>query len=188
MATIIADRAYAPDDLLKLPDGNLYELVDGQLLSKEMGAIECNVATLLIGAMAWFLQTNRIGKLFTELQYRCFSFDPTLVRRPDISFISVDRATDEVMAAGIVRIAPDLVVEIVSPNDAYHDVDTKIDEYLRAGVRLVWVLNPRQGTALVYRQDGSTSRLTAVNELDGEEVLPGLKIAMASLLTTLEAK
>lgn len=180
MAT--ADRVYTPDDLLTLPDGKYYELVGGQLLGKEMGAFECHAITLVIGAIAVYLQTNPYGRQFSELQYRCYAFDPGLIRRPDVSFIRTERLTDDVMAAGIVRIHPDLAIEIVSPNDAYHEVDEKIDEYLRAGVRLVWIINPRQGTALVYRQDGSTARLTATHELDGEDVIPGLRIGIATLL------
>lgn len=183
MATIIADKVYTPDDLLSLPEGKFYELVDGQLVGTEIGAIECRVATLVIGVIMSHVETNRLGSLFSELQYRCFSFEPTLVRRPDISFISAARLSNDVLAAGIVRIAPDLVIEIVSPHDAYHEVDEKIDEYLRSGVRLVWVINPRQRTVLVYRQDGTTSRFTSEHELSGENVIPGLRFGVASVLS-----
>ena len=70
-------------------------------------------------------------------------------------------------------LAPDLAVEVISPNDLASEVNEKIDEYLSAGVSLVWVIDPDSKTVSVYRKDGSTARLRESDELSGEDVIPG---------------
>lgn len=180
MATIIANREYTPDDLLTLPDERRFELVDGQLVEKEMGMWECRVACLLAGLLMVFVERTRLGSVFnSELFYRCFPFAPKQVRRPDISFIQRSRLPS--FHSGIVTIAPDLAVEVVSPNDAYREVETKVEDYLRAGVRLVWVLNPQRGLIRIHRADGSIAEVGRDGELSGEDVLPGFTAAVGPL-------
>lgn len=82
---------------------------------------------------------------------------------------------------GHCRIVPDLVAEVVSPNDYYSDVEEKAKEYLGAGVCLVWVIDPRTKTVRVHRQDGSETRLGASDELLGEEVIPGFRCRVGDL-------
>ncbi len=70
---------------------------------------------------------------------------------------------------------------MVSPNDLAAELDEKIEDYLKAGVNLVWVIHPESRTASVYRRDGSVSRLHQDDELSGEEVIPGFRCAVRSL-------
>lgn len=182
MATIISDRIYTPDDLLRMPDGKRFELVDGQLVEQEMGILEGRVAVLIGGMISAFIESNQLGSAFgSELGYRCFPWEPNKIRKPDASFIAADRLTAEMFTAGFAEIAPDLAIEVVSPNDPYREVETKVDEYLRAGVRLIWVLNPERQLVRVHRLDGTVSEVARGGMLSGEDVLPGFSTPVAPL-------
>src|SRR5262249_2476430 len=87
----------------------------------------------------------------------------------------------EQLPQGHAHLAPDLAAEVVSPNDTYEEVDQKIEEYLRAGVRLVWIISPRNHTIRVYRFNGSSHSLRENDELDGEDVLPGFRCPVRDL-------
>lgn len=77
------------------------------------------------------------------------------------------------------QIAPDLAVEVVSPNDLFEDVSRNVEEYLAAGVRLVWVIDPKAELVFIYRDDESATILTNKGSLDGEDVVPGFLCAIA---------
>ena len=182
MATTISDRVYTPDDLLRLPDGKRFELVDGQLVEQDMGILEGRVAYLITGIIAAYVEPRQLGSGFgSELGYRCFPFDPNKVRKPDASFISAARLTADMFTSGFAEIAPDLAIEVVSPHDPYREVETKVDEYLRAGVRLIWVLNPERQLVRIHRLDGTVSEVSRGGVLSGEDVLPGFSTPVAPL-------
>jgi Uma2 family endonuclease len=116
-----------------------------------------------------------------DASYQCFADDPTKVRKPDVSFIQASRLPASERPTGHCQIAPDLAVEVVSPNDLFEDVSRKVEEYLAAGVRLVWVIDPKAERVFIYRQDGSATILTNKDSLDGEDVVPGFLCAIADL-------
>lgn len=82
---------------------------------------------------------------------------------------------------GFAELAPDLVVEVVSPSDRAIEVSEKALMWADAGVRLVWIVDPRTRTVTVYRPDGAVSLLRGASELDGEDVLPGFRLPLADL-------
>ena len=84
-------------------------------------------------------------------------------------------------AKGHNRIAPDLAVESVSPNDLAYDVDEKVQDWLLAGTRLVWVVNPQTRTIEVHRAQRPGSIFREGDELDGEDVLPGFRCQVKEL-------
>src|SRR6516164_2607030 len=100
-----------------------------------------------------FCRPKTLGWVFPEgTSYQCFSDAPGKVRKPDVSFIRLERlSAEEAAARGHARIAPELAVEVVSPNDLYEEVDEKVEEWLAAGVQLVWVVSPRLRTVTVHR-------------------------------------
>lgn len=181
MATVISDRRYTPDDLLKLPDGDRFELVDGQLVENDMSLLSAFVAGRVTELLSAHSRSQNLGPVFnSDASYRCFPFDPQLVRRPDVSFIHRSRMRAEYLT-GHAPIAPDLAVEVASPNDLHYDVQGKIEEYLSAGVRLVWLINPETKIVQVYRRDGTVSHLRGDAELTGEDVLPGFRCTLGEL-------
>jgi Uma2 family endonuclease len=78
--------------------------------------------------------------------------------------------------------APDLAVEVLSPGDRPGEVLGKVGDWLRAGCRVVWVIDPERRQVRVYRTDGSESVLGESDALDGEDVLPGFSCPLADLL------
>ena len=181
MATAITDRRYTPNDLLKLPDGDRFELVDGQLVEKEMSLLSSFVAGRVTELLSAYSRAKELGAVFnSDASYKCFPFDADLVRRPDVSFIQRARMRAEYLT-GHAPIPPDLAVEVASPNDLFYDVQGKVEEYLAAGVRLVWLINPDKRIVQVYRPDHSILQLTAEGELSGEDVLPGFRCSIADL-------
>ncbi len=176
-------QTYTPEDLLTMPDGDRYELVNGELRERHMSQESSWVAGKIFRLLGPF-EDRGLGWVFPEgTSYQCFSWDATRVRKPDTSFIRRERLPDGPTGEGHTKIAPDLAVEVVSPHDSLYDVDAKVADFLDAGVRVVWVANPHQRTVTIYRlQDPSSpTRLTESDELRGEESLEGFRCRVGEL-------
>ncbi len=173
---------YTPDELLKMPDGDAYEIVNGQLVERDMGARAGWVSGQMFHRIQLHVVESGEGWAFPDgTGVQCFPDDPHQLRRPDTCFVARGRFENDEVPEGYIRIAPDLAVEVVSPNDSYYDVEDKVDEYLAAGVRLVWVINPSNRTMKVYRRDGDLSHLDEHDELSGEDVLRGFRCRVGEL-------
>jgi len=180
----IADlqTVYTPADLLSMPDGDRFELVDGLLVDRNMGFLSSFVGTVVIRLISPFVAERSLGWVVgADCGYQCFPDELNKVRKPDVSFIALSRLAGQSLPTGFVRIAPDLAVEVISPNDLDVETDQKVDDYLRAGVKLVWVINPQSRTVLVYRADGSIVGLRDHDQLSGEDVVPGFKCPVSDL-------
>jgi len=175
MATdITSTTRFTPADLLRMPDGDRFELVDGQLVETDMSLRADLVKTRILVLLQAHCERNAIGSAVSETSYQCFPDDPDRVRRPDVSVIRRERLTDSIMT-GHVPIPPDLAVEVVSPNDIFYDVERKVEEYLGAGVRLVWVVNPDTQAVHVYRANRTGMLIHSSDEVSGDDVIPGFK-------------
>jgi Uma2 family endonuclease len=180
MTTAAAKAVFTPDDLLTLPDSVNYELVDGNLVERHMGS-ESSAIGLAIGVvLANFVKAKRLGHVFNaDCGYQCFPGFPDRVRKPDVSFIRMGRLPGERIPEGHTRIPPDLAVEVVSPGDLAYEVDEKIEQYLTAGVRLIWVVSPKTRSVRIHRPkdapQGPIGALTESDNISGEDVLPGFE-------------
>jgi Uma2 family endonuclease len=182
MSTAQSQMIYTPADLLAMPDGKNFELVQGNLVEKPMSVlssiVEVNVSTLL----KVFSRTQKAGEVLGSTNgIRCFPDDPNKVRKPDVSFIKSERFSIEHLLEGFLTIAPDLVVEVISLRDLAGELDWKVEEYLAAGVPLVWVIDPEAQLVIIHRHDGSVTKLRRNDELTGENILPGFKCKVADL-------
>jgi Uma2 family endonuclease len=174
--------SYTAEDLLKMPDGDRYELVDGQLVERDMGTKSNWIAGKLFRLIADYAESNGLGwGLPTDNSYQCFPGRPNQVRKPDVSFIRLGRLPNEELPDGHCRITPDLVAEVISPNDFYSDVMRRIFDFMEAGVPLIWVIDPDSRSAIVYRSDGRVSLLDEQDELSGESVLSGFSCRISEL-------
>ena len=181
MSTTIS-TSYTAEDLLTMPDGDLYELVDGQLVERDMGTKSGWIAARLLGLLFAHLMECPQGSLFSsDASYQCFPGHPNRVRKPDVSFIRAGRLPNEEIPSGHCRIAPDVVAEVVSPNDLYREVVRKVFEYLEAGVELVWVIDSDSRSVMVYRADGNVGLLREQDQLSGESVLAGFTCPISEL-------
>ena len=165
---------------LNLPDKRT-ELVKGALVVREpAGYRHGEVAVKLTMAIAGFVHDRQLGAvLAAETGFKLFT-NPDTVRAPDVAFVHRDRLPES-SPAGYAPFAPDLVVEVLSPDDRPGEVLAKVADWLSAGCWLVWVVDPVRRTARVYRADGTESLLTDRDALDGEEVLPGFACPLASM-------
>jgi Uma2 family endonuclease len=107
--------------------------------------------------------------------------DPERVRAPDVAFVSSSRLPEGRLPTGFLPGGPDLAVEVLSPTDNPVDVQQKVRDYLEGGTRLVWVIAPQAKSVTVYRADGTARLLRPQEELEGEDVLPGLTIPLTDL-------
>ena len=172
-----------PEELLAMPDGGHYELIDGELKERRVSVLSNFVALEIGGILRNHCHEHNQGWLFAAAQgYHCFPWKPSKVRRADVSFIRRDRYSwQQLTHDGFMTIAPDLAVEVVSTNDLVGELDEKVDEYLRAGVKLVWVVRPAARAVQVFRANRSESWLWAADELSGEDVLPGFRCQVGDL-------
>ncbi|HEU5116690.1 MAG TPA: Uma2 family endonuclease, partial [Isosphaeraceae bacterium] len=171
-----------PEALLGLADGDRYELVDGDLVERPVSKTSSLIAMMVGRKIGNHCDSTGSAWIFgPDLGCRCFPDDPDRVRKPDVSVVLKPRMPADQLEGGFLTIAPDLAVEVISPNDLAEDVERKIMEYLSAGVRLVWVVYPSTRSVHVFRADGSTTAVRESDRLDGGEVLPGFSVAVADL-------
>ena len=186
MITVVTQAEITPDELLDMPDAANYELVDGQLVERNMSTLSCLVESLVHGKVLLHTQQGSLGPVWTgTMGFACFPDRPRHLRRPDVSFVKAERMTLELMETGNLPIAPDLAVEVISPNDLAHEVAEKIEEYRNAGVSLIWIIEPLLRIVDVYRKSGVNSRLREGDELLGEDVLPGFRCRVSELFPEL---
>ncbi|HXB53784.1 MAG TPA: Uma2 family endonuclease [Vicinamibacteria bacterium] len=166
-------------DLLRLPrDGRKYELVDGEIRVGPAGMRHGEISLWLGAAMLAFVSPRRLGRVFdSSTRYRLPGGN---VRSPDASFVSSNRLPR--VPEGFAELAPDLAVELLSPEDKPREVLDKVGEYLAAGVRLVWVIDPRASRAVRYRSLSDVREIGPDGTLDGEDLLPGFHCPLAELL------
>lgn len=177
-------RTYPPpgmateEDALKKP---VCELIDGILVEKAMGMYESFLASLLIVEINKYLEGNPIG--LTSAPDGPFRVQVGRMRVPDVSFIRWERFPGgKVPREQVLSIAPDLVVENLSPFNTKKEMEVKLDDYFKAGVRLVWYVDPETRTAEVYTSPTNVEQLDADGILDGRDVLPGFKLKIKDWL------
>jgi Uma2 family endonuclease len=165
--------------------GKGYELVRGRLKKLNVSTESSRVGGEVHFHLRSYLSKNPLGWAFPpETGFRCFggdTSDPDRVRKPDAAFVSfAGLPASRYKKEGFCEAVPNLVVEVVSPNDLARDVDGKRDEWLRAGVREVWVVNPDTSDVHVYRADGGYAFLQQADTL-ATPLLPGFAVPVADL-------
>ena len=170
-----APPAATPDDLLRMgDDGKRYELVNGKLDELNVSFLSSYVAGEAYDALKGFVKPRNLGWVVPEgTSFQCFADDRSKVRRADTAFVALARLTQEQAAAeGHCTLAPDLVVEVISPNDFAKVVNQKVADWLKAGVRLVWVIDPEAKTVFCHDRDqpGVVAIRREADTLTGEPV------------------
>ena len=166
---------------LSIPDKRV-ELVRGVLIVREpAGYAHGRVAMNLAVRLATYVERAAAGQVFAAETGFTLARGPDTVRAPDIAFVRRDRLP-EPATQGFPDLAPDLVVEVLSPDDRPGDVLAKVADWLTAGTRLVWTVDPDQRIARIYRHDGSETFVAADGALDGEHLLPGFSCSLESVL------
>lgn len=170
------------DELLRLPHLNPCELVNGRIVrmtptNPEHGRIEVTLAV----ALETFVRTHNLGTVMAGEVGIFTTRDPDTVRAADILFLSHEREALRTRRRGFLDVAPDLIVEVLSPEDRPGEMQQKLSEYFAIGVRLVWVVDPARRTVRAYRGLDDVRSLNVADVLTGEEVLTGFTMPVAAV-------
>ena len=158
----------------------LYELVDGTLVEKPMSRPEAFVAAELVRILGLFVVEHDLG--FCTGADDLIELMPKRVRGPDVSFVAwAKRPNKTIDTDAISKCVPDLVVEVLSPNNTRDEMALKRKDYFFAGIRLVWEIDPRKRTAEAYTAPDEKTVIPANGTLDGGEVVPGFRLPLAKL-------
>ena len=184
MTTATASKIRAtPDDLERMPGGEArYELVDGQIRERNLSAESNFIAANINAELYVYVRANGLGLVFGEgCGIQVFP-EPNPLRLSDGAFVAKGRLPgDRPPERGYLRLAPDLVVEVVSPGDNALEIQEKVEDYLAVGVRLVWVAYPETRFIHAFSIDGSVRKYGPGAILDGGDVLSGFSVPVANL-------
>ncbi len=167
--------------------GSHCELIDGILVEKAMGWSESLIAGVLVELLRQFLRKHNLGLIsgpdgFMEIL-------PALVRGPDVAFVSWNRLPDgKIPTTPVPQVVPDLAIEVLSTGNTFMEMSRKRHEYFHAGVRLVWMVDPRERTVAVYTSASEYQILDESQMLTGHDVLPGLEIRLADVFAELDRR
>jgi Uma2 family endonuclease len=174
---VTAEQLYALPD-----DGLRYELLRGALVSEPVpGRLHGRTVARISKLLSNFVDSRRLGVVYTGDTGFVLARQPDTVRGPDVAFLSNERERETENARAYIPGAPDLAVEVVSPTDRTREVLGKVSDYLAAGSRVVWVVDPIREEVSVFRSPFAPRTLAGTTVLDGEDVLPGFSVAIAEI-------
>ncbi len=166
---------------LALDDDKIYEIVDGQLEEKPMaGARHGGVGVRLLAKMFMHVDARQLGGVYgPDTNFQVGNRE----RVPDVAFVAAARIPPEGEPETAWPIAPDLAVEVISPNDSWEQVYRKLREYFAAGVREVWLISLEQRTVMIYHSPAVADAVTLTENdvLTSEALLPGFRCPVAEL-------
>ena len=171
------EERLTPDEFMQL-DIERAELVNGKVIEKMPATFDHDdLVGIIYSYLRAFIKKQSLGRVVPG---GSFLTESGQVRGPDVSFVSTEDLQGE-DTSKYVKKAPTLAVEIVSQNDIYGDVDDKAAEFLRAGSRAVWIVNPRRQTVAVHTPDNISVTYGVGDSIPGGEILPGFELAVAEI-------
>lgn len=179
----VSTKLMTADELLMLPDdGRRYELIEGVLNKTSPAGMAHGLVAMRAGAILFnFVHHRELGEVFAAETGFVLSTDPDTVRAPDAAFVAADRLPPGDSPPGYVRLAPDFVVEVVSPSDTASELQSKVCIWLEAGCRLVWVVYPATRSVTVYRSRENVRVFREEDTLDGLPVFDGFSAEVRDL-------
>jgi Uma2 family endonuclease len=168
------------------PDGPepefLFEVIDGLVERKTVGAHEVGIANMLKDLLTPVVTERRDGRVYVELGYDLPKTNHAR-RKPDVSVLSFKRwpAEKRFPKGDFIPAAPDLAVEVISPHEKVSTTNRKLRDYFRGGVRVVWLVLPEAEQVHAYTSVKDVTILTRDDVLTGDPVVPGFRIPVAAL-------
>jgi len=181
MAAASTSGLVTPEQFLAMQEEAGAELVDGRIVEVPMGSMSSWLGGFLFARIFGYVREHDLGWVFPQETGMTIWPGRYTVRKPDLVFVGKGRLPGRQPDEGWLTTVPDLVVEIVSPNDRAGDLERKLDEYRDAGIRLIWVIFPATRRAHVLGAGRSRSELGPDGSLDGEDVLPGFRCTLQEL-------
>lgn len=167
---------------LSQPSDARCEMIEGELrMMSPSGWLHGETICILHAILGHHVVRQRLGKIFGAEVGFIIGRDPDTVRAPDIAFIARENLPTVMPATAFWPGAPDLAVEVLSPNDRMGEVDDKIRAWLQSGAKLVWIVDPQLRTVTVYRSPTDVSIKTTADILDGGDVVAGFSATVAEI-------
>ncbi len=158
------------------------ELIDGEIVEMVPSSDGSSSTAMTIGALLWnHVRPRKLGRVYSSDGGFVLFPDRETVRVPDVAFVRTERMPQGEARRHFPRLAPDLVVEVLSPTDRGRDVRAKVAMYHEAGVPLIWLVNPDAQTVTVLALGQEPVTLTGAETLNGGRVLPDLRIEVAEI-------
>lgn len=177
-------RLWTEDDLWALAGHEKrYELVLGDLFMKSSATpLQGRFASRLTVALAGCVEKHALGEVYTgQPGFKLQSGAVQTVRAPYIAFVREERIPSPDEESGFWALAPDLAVEIISPSETAQMVQDKVQDYLMAGVRLIWLVYPKLKTVVEYKSATEIRHLGINESLEGGDVIPGFRYSLKRL-------
>ena len=170
------------EELFELPDDHMrHELVEGELRTMPPAGERHGWVAMAVGSKIFdHVERQGLGRVYAAETGFVLRRAPDSVRAPDVAFVAADRVPGS-NSRGFAELAPDLVLEVVSPSDRASELAEKAAMWLDAGVRVVWVVDPQARLAAVHHPGGLVTVLRQDGVLEGEDVLPGFRLPLAPL-------
>jgi Uma2 family endonuclease len=169
------------EELLAMGDIGPCELIDGRIVRKSYATAEHGFLVVALATeLANFVKQRQLGRVMIGGVGVYIRRDPDQVRAMDIAFISEEHWPHK-LSTGFLDVVPELVVEVISPDDRWEDMRQKLEDYFSIGVQRVWVVEPENRAVLVYRSITEMQRLSESDVLTGEGLLEGFALPVASL-------
>jgi len=164
-----------------VPEGKA-ELVRGELrVTPPPGAPHGTAAINLVVMLANYVRAQGLGRVFGD----SFGYElirlPRTVRVPDGSFVRAERLPPEGIGPGLLKFAPDLAIEVLSPSETASELEEKLDDYLFSGTQLIWVADPIRRTVMIVAADAPVRWLREADTLDGGTVVPGFTCPVSDI-------
>jgi Uma2 family endonuclease len=176
------------DELLDMSDIGRCELINGEIIHMPPSGAEHGRTAIHVGARIWsFLRTSPLGEVYAAETGFLIARDPDTVRAPDVAFVRNERVPVEPFRRYFPG-APDLAVEVVSPNDRLTEVLDKADRWLASGAISVWIVDPARRSIDIYRAGGVVLRYRDHDEVRDEPTLPGFVLKLSDVFGSTEAQ
>ena len=173
---------HTAEDLWRMPGDEPWELWDGELRKVGGAGVEAiDIAGWIGSLIRQHVRPLRLGVVTGADGAFFLARDPDTVLVPDVAFVRWERLPGRERPRGYCPVPPDLAVEVRSPTDRPGEIARKLDLYRRAGVPLVWWVDPMRRTVAVYRDGLLAGEFGEGDELDGGDVLPGFRVAVAEI-------
>ncbi len=182
IAPLQTEKRVTAEEALAMGDIGPYELVEGRIVPMSpTGHQHARYEVKFTRYLDAFVSGRKLGYVMSGEVGIYTHRNPDTVRGADVAFVSHEQYAQQKRESGFLNITPELVVEILSPDDRWSDVTQKLRECFSIGVRLVWVADPAARTIYAYRSLTDVREFTESGTLTGDDVLPGFSVPVANL-------
>lgn len=178
---LVEEKLITGEELFAMSDAELCELVEGKIVPMSpTGELHGGIENAFGTELRLFVRAHNLGKVRVGEVGIYIQRNPDTIRAADVLFISNERYAQK-KSSSYLDVAPELVVEVLSPADSLSEVMQKLREYFSIGVQLVWIADPQAKIVYAYRSTTDVREFTADDELPGDDVLPGFAVKVAAL-------